>query len=161
MLDLRSNPIGTSPEVMKFVLLCCPNLRIFNGRKVGDNDVVASSEWASSTSRGRSVNCLIEVVREMETLTAQVASKPSSTLICHVPPFPTYISELLSCTVVSSRPLGRLGSAAPLVCYAATSSHTSPHTTRVARPHRPNMPTSTFVPTPTFAHSRLACTTNS
>jgi len=81
VLDLRSNPIGTSPEVMKFVLLCCPNLRIFNGRKVGDNDVVASSEWASSTSRGRSVNCLIEVVREMETLTAQARQRSSTGLL--------------------------------------------------------------------------------
>lgn len=81
VLDLRSNPIGTSPEVMKFVLLCCPNLRIFNGRKVGDTDVVASSEWASSTSRGRSVNCLIEVVREMETLTAQARQRSSTGLL--------------------------------------------------------------------------------
>lgn len=81
VLDLRNNPIGTSPEVMKFVLLCCPNLRVFNGRKVTDADVVASSEWASSTSRGRSVNCLIEVVREMETLTAQARQRSSTGLL--------------------------------------------------------------------------------
>jgi len=80
-LDLRGNPLGTSPEVMKFVLLCCPNLRVFNGRDVTDSDVVASSEWASSSSRGRSVYCLIEVVREMETLTSQARQRSSTGLL--------------------------------------------------------------------------------
>ena len=67
---------------MKFALLCCPNLRIFNGQKVSractsvlllnrlvirwqvtDADVIAASEWGSGSARGRSVNCLIEVQR--------------------------------------------------------------------------------------------------
>jgi len=81
VLDLRENPIGSSPEIMKFALLCCPNLRIFNGQKVTDADVIAASEWGSGSARGRSVNCLIEVIREMETLSRQARERSSTGLL--------------------------------------------------------------------------------
>jgi hypothetical protein len=81
VLDLRENPIGSSPEIMKFALLCCPNLRIFNGQKVTDADVIAASEWGSASARGRSVNCLIEVIREMETLSRQARERSSTGLL--------------------------------------------------------------------------------
>lgn len=81
VLDLRENPIGSSPEIMKFALLCCPNLRIFNGQKVTDADVISASEWGSGSARGRSVNCLIEVIREMETLSRQARERSSTGLL--------------------------------------------------------------------------------
>eukprot|EP00658_Telonema_sp_P-2_P085968 TRINITY_DN992_c0_g1_i3.p1 TRINITY_DN992_c0_g1~~TRINITY_DN992_c0_g1_i3.p1 ORF type:complete len:638 (+),score=171.11 TRINITY_DN992_c0_g1_i3:153-2066(+) len=78
VLDLRGNPIGASPEIMKFCLLCCPNLKMFNGQKVTDEDVISASDWGSANARGRSVYCLIEAIREMEGL-AREAHKRSST----------------------------------------------------------------------------------
>ena len=85
VLDLRDNPIGSSPEIMKFCLLCCPNLKVFNGQnvtrppslgrrrdyvgmQVTDEDVIAASEWGSGNPRGRSVYCLIEVFQAPEDL---------------------------------------------------------------------------------------------